>query len=413
MEALGRRRRCYDGRLYLGAGNRQTCRGAAFRGRRTGPFGVLTAAGHGWSVAVCRANCKHPGVLLSEHIERAIVSAAELSHATGTTSSGGRDCDPSDEFTRKARKGGAWRAGIHQAVEAPRKGANHRRVRPPGNGSPTSGTFSCGFLTCGMTGTALPAAAAADFIACGCCPFPQLPQQRDLPDCIFAADGEKWSAIVERAGFARVRAAVLIGAVDRGLRRLSAADGRRGPSTAECPQSGPGGRSSPVPGRRGSVTVATNMAGRGTDIKLGDRVMAAGGAARHRHRNARIESHRIDRRLAGAACGRQRRARSSGFLSLEDELLRASGRMQQPRSLRWKLRAAGESGSSRVPIVAVVSSGLSAVSNAPYRDGVLLQYAGSRQRMLLNIGQGSVPGFWNDARILGMMPGFFGMIPGA
>ena len=44
-------------------------------------------------------------------------------------------------------------------------------------------------------------------------------------------------------------------------------------------------------GQRGSVTIATNMAGRGTDIKLGEGVAGRGRAARHRHRAPRIPAH--------------------------------------------------------------------------------------------------------------------------
>jgi preprotein translocase subunit SecA len=76
-------------------------------------------------------------------------------------------------------------------------------------------------------------------------------------------------------------------------------------------------------GRPGTVTIATNMAGRGTDIKLGDGVKAAGGLAivgTERH-----ESRRVDRQLRGRA-GRQGDPGSSQFfVSLEDNLMRLFG----------------------------------------------------------------------------------------
>jgi preprotein translocase subunit SecA len=76
-------------------------------------------------------------------------------------------------------------------------------------------------------------------------------------------------------------------------------------------------------GQRGSVTIATNMAGRGTDIKLGSGVSGLGGL--HILGTERHESRRIDRQLRGRA-GRQGDPGSSRFyLSLEDDLMRLFG----------------------------------------------------------------------------------------
>ena len=76
-------------------------------------------------------------------------------------------------------------------------------------------------------------------------------------------------------------------------------------------------------GLAGAVTIATNMAGRGTDIKLGEGVKEAGGLAilgTERH-----ESRRVDRQLRGRA-GRQGDPGSSQFfVSLEDDLMRMFG----------------------------------------------------------------------------------------
>ncbi|WP_059103358.1 preprotein translocase subunit SecA [Shouchella shacheensis] len=76
-------------------------------------------------------------------------------------------------------------------------------------------------------------------------------------------------------------------------------------------------------GHKGSVTIATNMAGRGTDIKLGDGVKEIGGL--HVLGTERHESRRIDNQLRGRA-GRQGDVGSSQFyLSMEDELMRRFG----------------------------------------------------------------------------------------
>ena len=76
-------------------------------------------------------------------------------------------------------------------------------------------------------------------------------------------------------------------------------------------------------GQRGSVTIATNMAGRGTDIKLGQGVQDIGGL--HVIGTERHEARRIDRQLRGR-CARQGDPGSSHFfISLEDDLMRLFG----------------------------------------------------------------------------------------
>ena len=76
-------------------------------------------------------------------------------------------------------------------------------------------------------------------------------------------------------------------------------------------------------GQRGAITIATNMAGRGTDIKLGEGVPQAGGL--HVLGTERHESRRIDRQLRGR-CSRQGDPGSSHFfISLEDDLMRLFG----------------------------------------------------------------------------------------
>ncbi len=82
-------------------------------------------------------------------------------------------------------------------------------------------------------------------------------------------------------------------------------------------------RSSSMPGQEAQVTIATNMAGRGTDIKLGEGVAANGGL--HIIGTERHESRRIDNQLRGRA-GRQGDPGSTRFyISLEDEVMRLFG----------------------------------------------------------------------------------------
>ncbi|MFO0954233.1 MAG: hypothetical protein U0835_24360 [Isosphaeraceae bacterium] len=76
-------------------------------------------------------------------------------------------------------------------------------------------------------------------------------------------------------------------------------------------------------GQPGKVTVATNMAGRGTDIKLGEGVAGVGGL--HVIGTERHESRRIDRQLAAAPPVRATRVTASSSVSLEDEIIEAFG----------------------------------------------------------------------------------------
>ncbi len=83
-------------------------------------------------------------------------------------------------------------------------------------------------------------------------------------------------------------------------------------------------------GQSGAVTIATNMAGRGTDIKLGSGVKEAGGLAilgTERH-----DSRRVDRQLRGRAGRQGDPGSSSFFVSLEDDLMRLFG---SERLLAW------------------------------------------------------------------------------
>jgi len=85
-------------------------------------------------------------------------------------------------------------------------------------------------------------------------------------------------------------------------------------------------------GQKGVVTIATNMAGRGTDIKLAKGIVELGGL--HVILSERHDSRRVDRQLEGR-CGRQGEpGQCEAFLSLEDELMRGDA----AKSLRWRAK---------------------------------------------------------------------------
>jgi preprotein translocase subunit SecA len=135
-------------------------------------------------------------------------------------------------------------------------------------------------------------------------------------------------------------------------------------------------------GQPGTVTVATNMAGRGTDIKLGPGVAENGGL--HVIGTERHEAERIDRQLIGRA-GRQGDPGSAGFmLSLEDQLLEGLG------TARFEeLAALGRAGGNRdwnayAPLFGVAQRKVEA---RHYRQRLdLKNYDKQRQEMLQDIG---------------------------
>jgi preprotein translocase subunit SecA len=135
-------------------------------------------------------------------------------------------------------------------------------------------------------------------------------------------------------------------------------------------------------GQPGTVTVATNMAGRGTDIKLGPGVAAAGGL--HVIGTERHEAERIDRQLAGRA-GRQGDPGSSQFfLSLEDQLLEGLGHARQDQ-----LAALGRSGSPRPWGVyrPLFRKAQRRVEKKHYKQRLdLMNYDKNRQEMMQDLG---------------------------
>jgi preprotein translocase subunit SecA len=135
-------------------------------------------------------------------------------------------------------------------------------------------------------------------------------------------------------------------------------------------------------GQPGTVTVATNMAGRGTDIKLGPGVAAAGGL--HVIGTERHEAERIDRQLSGRA-GRQGDPGSAQFmLSLEDQLLEGLGVAKMR-----ELVEIGRTGSTRdwnafAPLFLLAQRRVEA---RHYRQRLdLMNYDKQRQEMLQDLG---------------------------
>ena len=205
-----------------------------------------------------------------------------------------------DEFTGRVAEGRKWRDGLHQAVEAQEERRSYGRNRP-GRPHHRPGLFPCSIRPSGghdrhgdQLGREL-----RKIYKLRVMPIPtNRPAIRErLPDRVFGTADDKWHAIVEeigrspRHGPARADRHALDRQVGAPVRAAQA----RAASSTTCSTpitSRQKPRSSPRQDSRGRVTVSTNMAGRGTDIKLGEGVDRTRRPARDLHRNARRGPHR-------------------------------------------------------------------------------------------------------------------------
>jgi preprotein translocase subunit SecA len=135
-------------------------------------------------------------------------------------------------------------------------------------------------------------------------------------------------------------------------------------------------------GQPGAVTVATNMAGRGTDIKLGTGVAEAGGL--HVIGTERHEAERVDRQLVGRA-GRQGDPGSAQFMvSLEDQLLEGLGTARQEELAEYGRRGGDRNWNAYAPLFRIAQR---RVEKKHYRQRLdLKNYDKQRQEMLKDIG---------------------------
>ncbi len=231
-----------------------------------------------------------------------------------------------DEHTGRLMDGRRWSDGLHQAVEA------KERLKPrPENQTLATITYQNFFKLyekiAGMTGTAM--TEAGEFWSIYKLDVVEIPTNRPLirleeDDEIYANPNDKYAAVVEE--IIRVQAAgrpILVGTTSIELSELiSGKLERRGIEHVVLNAKHHEREANIVAnaGQPGVVTIATNMAGRGTDIVLGPGVKAAGGL--HIIGTERHESRRVDNQLRGRS-GRQGDPGSSRFyLSLQDDLMR-------------------------------------------------------------------------------------------
>ena len=234
-----------------------------------------------------------------------------------------------DEFTGRMMPGRRWSDGLHQAVEA-KEGVKIARE----NQTLATITFQNFFRMydklAGMTGTAMTEAAEFDKIyKLEVMSIPtNKPLIRDeMPDVIFRTEAEKWNAVVDEiADLNETGRPVLVGTTSiEKSEKLSKLLERRGVQhvVLNAKHHEREAEIVALAGAQKAVTIATNMAGRGTDIVLGEGIASLGGL--HVLGTERHEARRIDNQLRGRT-GRQGDPGSSQFfLSLEDDLLRIFG----------------------------------------------------------------------------------------
>ncbi|MDR3086371.1 MAG: preprotein translocase subunit SecA [Azoarcus sp.] len=229
-----------------------------------------------------------------------------------------------DESTGRVMPDRTWERGLHQMIEA-KEGCEISGQRRTLSQITYQRFFGRYLLLGGMTGTAKEAEMELKRVydlSVTRIPTHKAPQRVRLPDRVFLTSEERWAAVSARAAeLAGQGRAVLIGTrsveASEHLSRLLEAQGtahtmlnaRQDKSEAEAVAQA---------GQAGRITVATNMAGRGTDIKLTPEVEQAGGL--HVILTEFHESARVDRQLFGRAARQGNPGSVEAIVSLEDEL---------------------------------------------------------------------------------------------
>lgn len=234
-----------------------------------------------------------------------------------------------DEFTGRIMNGRRYSDGLHQAIEA----KEHVQVKRESRTLATI-TFQNFFnkfkKKAGMTGTAQ--TEEKEFRNIYSMDVIQIPtnrpvQRNDLDDAVYKSKKEKFQAVVDEIqAIHETGAPVLVGTISiETSELLSSMLRKRGIKHNVLNAKFHEQEAAIVAeaGVHGAVTIATNMAGRGTDIKLDDEAKAAGGL--HIVGTERHESRRIDNQLRGRAGRQGDPGQSQFFISLEDDLMRLFG----------------------------------------------------------------------------------------
>jgi preprotein translocase subunit SecA len=256
-----------------------------------------------------------------------------------------------DEFTGRLMHGRQWSDGLHQAVEAKENVSVKEETQTLATIT-LQNFFKLYGQIAGMTGTA--ATESEEFMRIYKLEVVVIPTNQpcireDMDDVIYKTMREKFNAIAEEINnISDAGRPVLVGTVsiEKNEALSSALKERYGKEypheilnaknharEAEIVAKAGQQHASRDGRMQGNVTIATNMAGRGTDIKLGPGVAEIGGL--HVLGTERHEARRIDNQLRGR-CGRQGDAGSSQFfLSFDDELMRVFNPEWTVKALSW------------------------------------------------------------------------------
>ncbi|MCI0358351.1 MAG: preprotein translocase subunit SecA [Planctomycetaceae bacterium] len=293
-----------------------------------------------------------------------------------------------DENTGRLAEGRKWRDGIHQAIEAKER----IEVTVP-TGQAARITVQDLFLRyehlAGMTGTAMTASREFRKVykkVVVPVPTNRACQRKRLPELVYAHADDKWNAIVEETvELHRQGRPVLIGtrSIDKSviLSKLLADKGIEH-KVLNAHEVAAEADIVALAGLPGKVTVATNMAGRGTDIKLGSGVADLGGL--HVICTELHDSARIDRQLMGR-CGRQGDPGTvRQYMSLDDDVIRTGFGPETAE----KMTALGEKGTNPQQYLGLLQRAQRKVERRHLRDRfVLLYHEKERKKMQREMGQ--------------------------
>ncbi len=238
----------------------------------------------------------------------------------------GRDVIIVDEFTGRLMEGRVWSDGLHQAVQAKER----LKIKEENQTLATitlQNYFRLYKKLSGMTGTAFTEATEFDKIyglEVVVIPTNKPLRRHNYPDKVYCTPKEKQNAIIEEiVEVHKSGRPILVGTISIEKSELLSTMLRRCGIEHEVLNAKNHEREAAIvakAGQRGNVTIATNMAGRGTDIVLGDGIAEAGGL--HIIGTERHESRRIDNQLRGRAARQGDPGSSRFYVSIEDDLMR-------------------------------------------------------------------------------------------
>ncbi|MBN2217118.1 MAG: preprotein translocase subunit SecA [Pirellulales bacterium] len=327
-------------------------------------------------------------VNIYEYVERAIMVAREYTLDRQYVVRDG-EIVIVDEFTGRLGEGRKWREGIHQAVEA-MQGVKVTVA----TGQAARITVQDFFLRykklAGMTGTARSSRRElAKIYKCHVIPVPTNRPviRRQLATRIFGDELARWQAVVDEVAEVHAEGRpILIGtrSIDKS-ELLSKMLHQRGieHQVLNAHRIAEEADIIAAAGRAGKVTVSTNMAGRGTDIKLGEGIDELGGL--HVICTEMHDSRRIDLQLIGR-CGRQGDPGTyRQYLALDDDLLESG---LGPKKAK-KLKALGESGNGDFrKFDRLFRSAQRKVERRHFRDRkALMHFEKERKKMQRQMGQ--------------------------